>query len=92
MIQYIKPARFIGLHSVPVPFLIGDDVVGIFKPAFLELDIAHHYPILVDAALDRAVDWRDFHHLQSQITEFMRGKKLSIRPAERNPRYVLLRL
>ncbi len=92
MNQYVEPARFVGLHSAPVPFLIGDDVIGIFESALLELDISDHHLILVDAPLDRAVDARDFHHLQSQITELMRCKKCSVRPTERNPRYVLLRL
>jgi len=71
---------------------IGDHVIGIFESAFLELDVPNHHPILVDASLDRAVDGRDFHHFESQITKLMRGKKCSVRPAKRDPRYVRLRL
>src|SRR6266404_2308383 len=92
MNQYIEPARFVGLHALPVPFLIGNDVIGILESALLELDISDHHLILVDASLDRAVDARDFHHFQSQITELMGCEKCPVRPAERDPRYVWLRL
>ena len=47
---------------------------------------------MVDAPLDRAVNGPDFHHFQSEIAELMRGKKCPVRPAERNPRDILLRL
>ncbi len=92
MNRYIEPARFVGLHSAPVPFLIGNDVIGIIESAFLELDVPNHHPILVDASLDRAVDGRDFHHFQSKIAELVRGEEISVRPAEGDPRDVLLRL
>src|SRR6267142_7264464 len=88
----IEPTRFVSLHARPVPFLIGDGVIGVFESALLELDVSDHHLILVDAPLDRAVDPRDFHHFQSQITELMRCKKYAIRPAERDPRYARLRL
>src|SRR5579859_2832991 len=29
MNQYVEPARFVGLRSAAIPFLIGDNVVGV---------------------------------------------------------------
>ena len=35
---------------------------------------------------------RDFHHFQAEIAELMRRKEITVRPAERDPGYALLRL
>src|SRR5258705_13699305 len=88
----IEPTRFVSLHPRPVPFLIGDGGIGAFESALLELDVSDYHLILIDAPLDHVVDARDFHHFQSQITELVRCKKRSVRPAKRHPRYALLRL
>ena len=87
-----EPRWFVSLYARPVPFLIGDGVIGVFEAALLELDISDYHLICVNAPLDHAVDPRDLHHFQAQITELMRCKKRSVRPAERHPRYALLRL
>ena len=75
-----------------IPFLVGDFVIGVFKPALLELDIADDHLILVDPAFDDAIDLADFHHLQAEIAELMRGEKRPVRPAERDPGNARLRL
>ena len=85
-------ARLVGFDDVPIPFLVGNLVIGVFEAALLEFDIADHDLIFVDAPFDHAVDRRDFHHFQAQVAELMRGKERVVRPAERNPRDARLRL
>src|SRR5271166_1747029 len=88
----IEPTRFVSLYAHPVPFLIGDGVIGVFESALLKLDVSDYDLILIDAPLDGPVDAPDFHHFQSQIPELMGCKKRPVRPTERHPRYALLRL
>ncbi len=92
MSRDVEPARFVGGDGRTKPFLFGHRIVGIFEAPLLELDIADHHLIFVDAPLDDAVDRRDFHHFQRQIAELVRGKERAVRPAERHPGDVRLRL
>jgi hypothetical protein len=85
MDQYVEPTRFVGLRSVAIPFLIGDNVVGVLESPRVKLNVSDHHIIFVDTALDGAVDGRDLHHFQSEIAELMRGEEGCVRPAERDP-------
>ena len=80
------------LNALFVPFLIGDFVIGVFKPALLEFDVADHDLIVIDSAFDDAVDLADFHHFEAKVAELVGGEKRIVRPAERHPRDARLRL
>src|SRR5260370_39026648 len=87
-----EPSWFVGLYALPVPFLIGDGVIGVFESALLELDVSDYHLICVNAPFDHAVDPRDLHHFHAQITELMRCKERSVRPSESHPGDARLRL
>src|SRR5262249_45215858 len=80
-----KPARLVVFYPLAIPLLIGDQVIGIFEPAFLELDISDNHLILIDAAFENAVGPRDFHHFEAEIAQFMGGEKGAVGPTERHP-------
>src|SRR5258708_34599202 len=62
-----KPARLVVFYPFAIPLLIGDQVISIFEPALLELDISDNHLILIDAAFENAVGPRDFHHFEAEI-------------------------
>ena len=88
----IEPARIFGLDAVAVPILLEDGVGGVLEPAAFELDVAHDGFVLIDPALDLALDQIDFHHLDAGIAELVGGEERIVRPAERDPRNRRLRL
>ncbi len=91
-VRDLEPARFLVRDAFAVPFLIGDNVVGVLESALLELNVADHDLIGVDAAFDCAFAGRDLHHFQAEVAELVCGKEIAVRKAESDPGDARLRL
>ncbi len=88
----VGPARQVEIEAELVPGLIGGDEIRRLERALLELDIADHNLVAVDAALARALHVGDFRHLDLFVAELAGGEEVAVRPAEDDARERALRL
>ena len=85
VIRDVEPLRRVSGNCRFEPFLLGDLVAARLERALLEFDVPDHHKILVDPALENAVDLRDLHHLQIFVAELVGGRERPVGQAERYP-------